>query len=251
MDYYADASQKERSLLDKRLAMILTCEHGGNRVPVRYSHLFRGKGRLLQSHRGYDPGTLELARRLSAAFDCQLFYSTVTRLLVDLNRSQGNPRRFSRIVRTLNTDELDFIRTRYYLPYHEAVLKAVNKNIMAGSKVLHISVHSFSPYYRGSEREADIGLLYDPKRRNEAEFCAHWRRALASVNNFVRVRRNYPYYGVSDGLTSCFRRLFNGNDYMGIETEINQRYPMTGGKVWRRFISDIALSLARTLSCPS
>src|ERR1700739_839489 len=37
---------------------IITCEHGGNRIPVPYRRLFRGQRALLDSHRGYDPGSL-------------------------------------------------------------------------------------------------------------------------------------------------------------------------------------------------
>ena len=35
---------------------IVTCEHGGNRIPAPYRPLFRGQKALLDSHRGYDPG---------------------------------------------------------------------------------------------------------------------------------------------------------------------------------------------------
>ena len=41
---------------------LITCEHGGNRIPPRYRDLFAGCEALLQSHRGYDPGALTLAR---------------------------------------------------------------------------------------------------------------------------------------------------------------------------------------------
>ena len=37
-----------------------------------------------------------------------------------------------------------------------------------------------------------------------------------------RVRRNYPYRGAADGLTTALRRLFKPKDYLGLEIEINQ-----------------------------
>ena len=62
--------------------LLVTCEHGGNRVPKRYRRLFAGWESVLASHRGYDPGALTLARELARAFDAPLVASTVTRLLV-------------------------------------------------------------------------------------------------------------------------------------------------------------------------
>ena len=46
-------------------ALLITCEHGGNRVPHAYRNLFASASRLLQSHRGYDAGALALAREIA------------------------------------------------------------------------------------------------------------------------------------------------------------------------------------------
>lgn len=229
-------------------AVIVTCEHGGNRVPARYASLFRGKRRLLESHRGYDPGALELARNLSSSFGCQFYYSTVTRLLVDLNRSLDNPRRFSVVMRSLRAEEKQRVGMLYYLPYREAVEGEVGRLVETGAKVLHISAHSFAPMLRGRKRDADIGLLYDPKRRREVEFCALWRNALLSADSSLRVRRNYPYRGTSDCLTSYLREVFREDDYMGIEIEVNQKYPQGERTVWLELMKDVTLSLRGVLS---
>src|SRR3954454_24119921 len=71
---------------------LVTCEHGGNRIPARYRPLFAGAEALLESHRGYDPGALQLGREIAAALDAPLVSANVSRLLVDLNRSIGHPR---------------------------------------------------------------------------------------------------------------------------------------------------------------
>ena len=70
--------------------LLITCEHGGNRVPARYRHMFRGRQRQLETHRGYDFGALVMAREIATRFSAPLIASTVTRLLVDLNRSVGH-----------------------------------------------------------------------------------------------------------------------------------------------------------------
>ncbi len=44
---------------------LITCEHGGNRIPVPYVKLFQGYGALLRTHRGYDIGALVMAWELA------------------------------------------------------------------------------------------------------------------------------------------------------------------------------------------
>jgi len=39
--------------------LVLTCEHGGNRVPAAYRALFEGAEALLATHAGYDIGALK------------------------------------------------------------------------------------------------------------------------------------------------------------------------------------------------
>jgi predicted N-formylglutamate amidohydrolase len=73
-------------------AFLVTCEHGGNRIPAPYRKLFVRQRALLDSHRGWDPGALQMARALSTALRAPLVASTTSRLLVDLNRSAGHPR---------------------------------------------------------------------------------------------------------------------------------------------------------------
>jgi hypothetical protein len=80
-------------------AFIITCEHGGNRIPTPYRLLFRGQGALLDSHRGYDPGSLVMAKALASACRAPLVASTTSRLLIDLNRSIGHPQLFSAVTR--------------------------------------------------------------------------------------------------------------------------------------------------------
>ncbi len=96
--------------------------------------------------------------------------------------------------------------------------------------MIHISSHSFTPELNGKVRRADVGLLYDPGRRGEAELCARWK-AVARGNRApeLRVRRNYPYAGKGDGLTSHLRRRFPRGAYVGIELEVNQSIVFAGG----------------------
>ena len=101
-----------------------------------------------------------------------------------------------------------------------------------GRRVIHISSHSFTPQLDGKRRVADVGLLYDPARCGEAALCARWKTALAAYAPQLRVRRNYPYAGKGDGLTSHLRRRFPPAAYVGIEVEINQGIVRAAGRRW-------------------
>ena len=43
--------------------LVITCEHGGNRIPAPYRTCFAAVRRLPDSHRGYDPGALAWQER--------------------------------------------------------------------------------------------------------------------------------------------------------------------------------------------
>jgi predicted N-formylglutamate amidohydrolase len=212
--------------------LVITCEHGGNRIPASYRALFRGRRALLESHRGYDPGALAMARDLARAFGAPLVTSTISRLLVDLNRSIGHPRLFSEPIRACPAELRATIVERYYQPYRAKIEALVMRSVSHGRRVIHLSSHSFTPELDGKVRRADVGLLYHPGRRAEAALCDRWKVSLAALAPQLRVRRNYPYAGKGDGLTSHLRRRFPQASYVGIELEVNQAIVLAAGRRW-------------------
>lgn len=212
---------------------LITCEHGGNRVPAPYRALFAGSGDALSTHRGYDPGALALARDMAGALAAPLIVSTVSRLLVDLNRSPGHPRLHSEAVRDAPAALRREIVASCYLPYRTRAETVVARIVAQGGRVIHVSSHSFTPVLDGQVRNADVGLLYDPARPGEVALSLAWQRALAFLAPALKVRRNYPYKGSSDGLCSWLRRRFPADAYIGVELEINQKHVFPGGAPWR------------------
>src|SRR5205085_624335 len=98
-------------------AFLVTCEHGGNRIPPQYQALFHDYHDLLETHRGYDPGALVMAKQLAAALRSPLVSSTVSRLLIDLNRSIGHPQLYSEVTRKVSSAVRRQIVAHYYQPY--------------------------------------------------------------------------------------------------------------------------------------
>jgi predicted N-formylglutamate amidohydrolase len=220
---------------------IITCEHGGNQIPAPYRRLFRGQKALLDSHRGYDPGALVMAKALAGARRAPLVASTVSRLLIDLNRSIGHPQLFSAVSRAAPAEIRAQIVEQHYRPYRAQVEGLVGQAASRGHRVIHVSSHSFTAELDGRVRGADVGLLYHPGRRGEAEVCARWKQSLATLAPELRIRRNYPYAGKGDGLTSHLRLRFAQCDYVGIELELNQSIIFAAGRRWtalRRVLID-------------
>ena len=230
------------------LTLLISCEHGGNAVPPSLAPLFVGQEELLASHRGYDPGALSTARALARVRDdVPVFAATITRLVVDLNRSRGNPALYSAITRALPRNVRERLLADAYLPHREAVIKAVAALLSTGRTVVHVASHSFTPCLNAVVRRCDVGFLYDPGRPAEKAFCRHWMHELALLDPTLRLRCNSPYKGVSDGFPTALRRRF-GEKYLGMELEVNQRFVLTGETTLHRLNERLAASLKRTLA---
>lgn len=173
-----------------------------------------------------------MARALARALRAPLVTSTISRLVIDLNRSIGHPQLFSAATRGAPATVRDEIVAQYYCPYRAYVERLVRQSVSRGRRVIHISSHSFTPELDGKVRRADVGLLYNPGRREEAGLCARWKASLATFAPQLRVRRNYPYAGRGDGLTSYLRLRFPQGAYVGIELEVNQSTVFAAGRRW-------------------
>jgi predicted N-formylglutamate amidohydrolase len=205
------------------MPLVLSCEHGGRQIPAPYRPLFVGAERVLESHRGWDPGALSVASRVARRTGAPLHAVKVSRLLVDTNRSPGHPRVFSTYTRDLSLETRRELLARYHAPHHEAVAREVAA-LGRGGAVFHLSVHSFTPVLDGVRREVDLGVLYDPRRGYEKALAMALKGALERRLPALRVRRNAPYRGVSDGLTKVLRGRFPDPGYAGLELEVSQRF---------------------------
>lgn len=203
--------------------VVLSCEHGGNEVPKEYQYLFQNSQDILKTHRAYDIGAADLTR--SFVYDevshCQV--ATTTRLLVDINRSLYRRTLFSEFTKHLLREEKEKILIDYYYafrrPFEQKVRAFWNEKI----KVLHVSVHSFTPELNGQVRQTDCGILYHPGREKEKVFAKMWQQEIHKLMPDFRVRFNYPYSGKPDGHVRHYRDIETLN-YLGIEFELNQMH---------------------------
>lgn len=204
------------------MKLVLTCEHAFNSIPEEYKNLFAQDPAVLDTHEAFDPGAYDLFQFLLPLAEFS-HYQETGRLLIEVNRSKWHKRLFSRYSEDLSGLEKAKIIESYYDPYRNLVQENIRQLIGSGNEVLHISAHSFTPIMNNEVRNCDIGLLYDPKRVAEKEFCNKWKSAILEEYPVLKIRLNYPYQGKSDGFTTSLRKEFPEN-YLGIELEVNQKW---------------------------
>ncbi len=208
----------------------MTCEHASPRIPKELGDLGLPAA-VLASHRAFDVGALGIAEVLARALHAPLHVGEWSRLVADLNRSAVHAGVIARRVdgrrvpgNALSSPQRTERLHRYWLPYRDAVAGDVHAASKRGP-VLHLSVHSFVEELHGVHRGNDIGLLHDPHRPHEVGFCEALKALL--VNAGLVTRRNFPYFGNTDGFTSHLRGQLPATRYLGIELECNQRLART------------------------
>ncbi len=235
--------------MSKRFQLVLTCEHALDHIPTRHRAIATRVAKQRGTHWAYDLGALKVAKALARKLGAPLFSGSISRLLLDLNRSEHHPKLLSAQAKGLSDAEQIELIDRFYRPHWHRVHTAIAAALAVKSaRVLHIAVHSFTPVWRHvdgrtTHRKADVGLLYDPRRKAERIFAGHWQEALARQAPEWSVRKNYPYLGRADGLPTATRRLWPEDRYMGFELELNQRCLAKPKKL----IDDLTLSLQALL----
>lgn len=204
----------------RKTVVVVTCEHGGNQIPEEFYPYFIIARKVLNSHKGWDLGALNLAKALSSHLNSQLFYSETSRLVIELNRSIGSHELFSSYMSPVAGVE---VVEKYYLPYRNEVESYID-NLIKDSAVLHLSVHSFTPVWEGVERPTDIGILFDEDVASELAFSKLWQNELQKSFPNLNVHFNKPYNGKDDGFTTHLRQKYQFKNYIGIELEMNQKY---------------------------
>lgn len=229
--------------------VLISCEHAGNMVPYAYRNLFAEDEEVLKTHLGYDIGAIGVARYLSEELDAPLYFYELSRLLVEPNRLLKSKELFSKYSKDLPAQDKIQIIDQFYLPYRDTLNQIIGKNIDSTNKLLHLSIHTFTPIWEGEERKVDIGILFDPERKEESLFAEKLKKAIHEQNMNLRVCFNEPYEGVSDGITTFFRSKYPTENYLGIELELNQKYVLAEDEIiWNQMKTALANAIKRVIA---
>lgn len=185
---------------------LVICDHAVNAFPPGYGALGLPR-EALDRHIAYDIGAAQLARRLAARLGAPAILSTFSRLLIDPNRGPDDPTLVMRISdgalvpgnARIGADEIERRRRLYWAPYRAAVEATVEAMMATGEPPAILSVHSFTPNWRGLARRWKVGVLWDRDPRLPEPLM----RALAREEDLgaEEIGDNEPYDGALAGDT--------------------------------------------------
>lgn len=229
--------------------LFLTCEHAGNKIPARYKKLFAKNQGVLRTHRGSDPGAAAIAREVAKQTRTPLYSQKISRLVVDMNRSVGSDTLLSRWTKSLPPADQQRILDEIYRPYRNLIYDEVDR-ALRNARVVHIGIHSFSPYLDPARRSCHIGILFDPRSRFETKTAEILRDQLALAFPRLGIRMNYPYRGDGDGLTTDLRHTHPKTRYAGLELELNQAVlkKLTAAQTLKPFARSLAAAIESALA---
>jgi predicted N-formylglutamate amidohydrolase len=157
---------------DVMRGLLILCDHASNKIPAGYGDLGLPAEQLAR-HIAYDPGAAAVAEALARRLGAPAVLSSFSRLFIDPNRGEDDPTLIMRIsdraVIPGNRDVDAVERARriagWYAPYHAAIAVAIDRAIAVGRPPALVSIHSFTPVWRGTSRPWDVGVLWDEDPR--------------------------------------------------------------------------------------
>lgn len=189
---------------DPDQTMVLLADHAMNRLPAEYGDLGLPASAFAR-HIAYDIGVEQLARRLAARLRMPAVLSCFSRLLIDPNRGEDDPTLIMKLSdgavipanHPLSAEERQQRLNNFHRPYHNAVAATIaGVTASTGRVPVVISIHSFTPLWKGVARPWHAAILWDKDPRAVIPFM----EALRADPSLV-VGDNEPYEGALDGDT--------------------------------------------------
>lgn len=174
---------------------VLVCDHASNWLPPEYGTLGLPDTDMLR-HIAWDPGALPVALKMADRLDAALVEAGVSRLAIDCNRPLEAPDLIPPVSETtlipgnaaLSEEDRTERIALSWQPFHDAIEDLVEERLAAGRETCMVSIHSFTPVYKGVERPWEIGIVHDDDQRLSAPLIA----ALKAIGRFA-VGDNQPY----------------------------------------------------------
>jgi predicted N-formylglutamate amidohydrolase len=148
--------------------VLLVCDHASNAIPPGYGGLGLRRD-ALERHIAYDIGAADLTRALARRLDAPAVLSTFSRLLIDPNRGADDPTLVMRysdgaiVPGNARIDAAEIARrlALFWAPYRQKIDATVDAMLATGEPSALVSIHSFTPVWRGAARRWKVGVLWD------------------------------------------------------------------------------------------
>ena len=177
--------------------LLLLCDHASNALPPGGLGL---EPALLSTHIAYDIGSAAATRALARAYGAPAVLGCWSRLLIDLNRGPDDPTLVMKLSdgsiipgnEAVDAAEVARRIARFHAPYHAAIAAQLDR---IGPDAVLVSMHSFTPSWKGRPRRWEVGVLYDRDRRLARPLMTRLADAGFTVGD------NEPYSGALEGDT--------------------------------------------------
>lgn len=178
--------------------LILLCDHARNAIPPEIGDLGLPPDDMGR-HIAWDVGARGVTLGLAARLGAGAVLSTFSRLVIDPNRGEDDPTLVMRLYdgsiipanRNVDRAEIERRISAYHRPYHAGIRTAIDDVIEAGDAPVLVSIHSFTPQFKGrAPRPWHIALLWDRDDRLLRPLLARLR-----AEDDLVVGDNEPYTG--------------------------------------------------------
>lgn len=195
---------------------------------------------ILQDHWGWDIGALGVSRNLADMVNAPLVSSTISRLICDLNRNLDAPDLYRKecdgVVLGFNhnlSDEERGVRVALHEAFHGFVEDKVREKAPCGL----VSIHSFTPVWRGVPRQLEVGILFNRYEKTAQRLAKDLERSN------IKVALNEPYSGFEDGVYSIERHgLASETPYIELEIRQDLIADVEGQKRWAARLAPLMTS---------
>jgi predicted N-formylglutamate amidohydrolase len=149
--------------------LLFLCDHASAALPPGMARLGLTPERF-QTHIAYDIGAAQVTRALAGRFGASAILGIWSRLLIDLNRGVDDPTLVMQLSdgsiipgnRNIGPEEVAQRIRDFHAPYHDAITFELDR---IGADAVIISIHSFTPAWKGQKRPWEVGVLWDKDRR--------------------------------------------------------------------------------------
>jgi predicted N-formylglutamate amidohydrolase len=220
--------------------VLFICDHASPALPAAYGSLGLDPAQFTR-HIAYDIGAAALTRALADHFAAPAILTRFSRLLIDPNRGADDPTLVMRLSdgalvpgnASATAQEIEARRRLYWQPYRDAVRAQLDQMLATGPVPAIVSLHSFTPVWKGLARPWRAAVLWDSDPRMAAPLIAALRaRGIVTGDN-------EPYDGALEGDTLYEHGTKRGLPHVLIEVRQDEIGDGAGVARWAGILAEV------------
>lgn len=226
--------------------LVLLADHAMNKLPPNYGSLGLPHS-AFERHIAYDIGVEALTRQLAARLGVPAVMSCFSRLLIDPNRGEDDPTLIMKISdgaiipgnHPISEAEWTHRIETFHRPYHQQVKAAIERVAKAsGAAPLVLSLHSYTPAWKGVPRPWHAAVLWDTDHRAVTPLIE-----LLRAPGDILVGDNEPYDGALKNDTMYHHCMRHGIPHALLEVRQDLIGDDAGVRAWADRLEPIFATL--------